>query len=147
MSGKYSEIVITFREVMHNIFPENKKIYPNKLIIRLQPHEKIEFFQMLKVPGPGGYRYKPASMKLDYQESFEGRYPTAYERLLMDVVRGNQTLFMSNKELFASWNWIESILDSWEKTAHKTSLYKAGSDGPGDMVLLDDEEWHKESIK
>ena len=114
MSDKFSEIVITFKEVPHNIFPEQKPLISNKLIIRLQPKEKIEFVHMIKVPGPGGYRYKPLSMKMDYMGSFVGRLPEAYERLMMDVVRGNQTLFMSNDEVKASWEWITSISKNWE---------------------------------
>lgn len=145
MSEKFSEIVITFKNVPHNVFPEQKNFINNKLIIRLQPKERIEFVQMVKVPGPGGYRYKPVSMKLDYQESFKGRFPDAYERLLMDVVRGNQTLFMSNDELSASWDWITSISNAWKETGHKNNLYKAGTDGPGDEILLNDDQWHKNS--
>ncbi len=147
MSDKFSEIVITFKEVPHNIFPEQKPLVSNKLIIRLQPKEKIEFVHMIKVPGPGGYRYKPLSMKMDYMGSFVGRLPEAYERLMMDVVRGNQTLFMSNDEVKASWEWIASISKNWEALQIENELYMAGSDGPGDKVLDDGEEWHKTSKK
>ncbi len=142
LTGKFSEIVITFKDVPHNIFPDHKPLTPNKLIIRLQPKEKIEFLQMIKVPGPGGYRYKPVSMKMDYQESFVGRFPDAYERLLMDVVRGNQTLFMSNNELIASWDWIASITKNWKLSKQKNILYNAGSDGPGNSILNKGDYWH-----
>lgn len=147
MADKYSEIVITFKDVPHNLFPEKKPIHNNKLIIRLQPQERIEFVQMVKIPGPGGYRYKPVSMKLDYQESFKGRFPDAYERLLMDVVRGNQTLFMSYNEVSASWDWITSISTYWKNNAEKNILYEAGTDGPGNDILLDGEKWHKIKAK
>ena len=147
MTDKFSEIVITFKDVPHNIFPEKKTMVPNKLIIRLQPKEKIEFIQMVKVPGPGGYRYKPLSMKMDYLESFTGKFPEAYERLLMDVVRGNQTLFMSNKELKASWDWIASITDNWKSSNIKNELYNAGTDGPGDSILDLNHDWHKTNNK
>ena len=147
MTEKFSEIVITFKDVPHNIFPEKKLMVPNKLIIRLQPKEKIEFIQMVKVPGPGGYRYKPLSMKMDYLESFTGKFPEAYERLLMDVVRGNQTLFMSNKELKASWEWIASITENWKSSSIKNNLYNAGTDGPGDSILESNHNWHKTSNK
>ena len=147
MSDKFSEIVITFKEVPHNIFPEKKPLISNKLIIRLQPKEKIEFVHMIKVPGPGGYRYKPLSMKMDYMGSFVGRLPEAYERLMMDVVRGNQTLFMSNDEVKASWEWIASISKNWETLQMENELYMAGTDGPGDKILDDGEEWHKTSKK
>jgi glucose-6-phosphate 1-dehydrogenase len=142
LTEKFSEIVITFKDVPHNIFPSHKPLTPNKLIIRLQPKEKIEFIQMIKIPGPGGYRYKPISMKMDYQESFVGRFPEAYERLLMDVVRGNQTLFMSNNELIASWDWIASITKNWKSAEQKNVLYNAGSDGPGNDILNKGDNWH-----
>ena len=69
---------------------------------------------MVKIPGPGGYRYKPYALELDYADHFEHRFPDAYERLLMDVVRGNQTLFMRRDEVKASWKWVESITKNWE---------------------------------
>ena len=86
-------------------------------------------------------------MKLDYQESFKGRFPDAYERLLMDVVRGNQTLFMSYNEVSASWDWITSISTYWKNNAEKNILYEAGTDGPGNDILLDGEKWHKIKAK
>ena len=142
MSDKFTEIIITFKNVPHNVFLSANPIVPNKLIIRLQPKEKIEFLQMIKIPGPGGYRYKPVSMKLDYQESINERFPQAYERLLMDIVRGNQTLFMSNNELSASWDWVESIINSLEKSNHKMTLYSAGTNGPGEQVLTNNDSWN-----
>ena len=142
MSEKFTEIIITFKNVPHNVFLSANPIVANKLIIRLQPKEKIEFIQMIKIPGPGGYRYKPVSMKLDYQESINVRFPQAYERLLMDIIRGNQTLFMSNNELSASWDWIESITSSLKKTKHKMTLYNAGTNGPGEQVLLNNDSWN-----
>jgi glucose-6-phosphate 1-dehydrogenase len=81
-------------------------------------------------------------MKLDYQESINERFPQAYERLLMDIVRGNQTLFMSNNELSASWDWVESIINSLEKTNHKMTLYSAGTNGPGEQVLTNNDSWN-----
>ncbi len=141
MFKKYSEIVINFKEVRHNIFPSKEKLNNNKLIIRLQPEERIELVQMTKIPGPGGYRYKPIALKLDYIDSFKERFPEAYERLIIDVIRGNQTLFMSQDELQAAWNWIESITSNWKATNQPNILYEAGTWGPGDDVLDDDCSW------
>ena len=145
MKKRYSEIVINFKEVKHNLFPSKEKINNNKLIIRLQPEERIELIQMTKIPGPGGYRYKP--LKLDYIDSFEERFPEAYERLIIDVIRGNQTLFMSQDELVAAWTWIESITNSWKNMNVKNILYEAGSWGPGDVVLEEKESWITKSWK
>lgn len=141
MKTRYSEIVINFKEVKHNLFPSKERMNNNKLIIRLQPEERIELIQMTKVPGPGGYRYKPIALKLDYIDSFDERFPEAYERLIIDVVRGNQTLFMSQDELVAAWTWIESITNSWKNAGTKNVLYEAGSWGPGDQILNEDESW------
>lgn len=140
---RYSEIVINFKHVPHNIFPEKKEIDNNKLTIRLQPEEKIELQQMVKIPGPGGYRYKPFSLELDYADHFEDRFPDAYERLLMDVVRGNQTLFMRKDEVTASWVWIESILENWKSEKIPNILYEAGSNGPGKHIMNEDTTWIK----
>jgi glucose-6-phosphate 1-dehydrogenase len=141
MIKRYSEIVINFKEVRHNIFPSKEKLNNNKLIIRLQPEERIELIQMTKIPGPGGYRYKPIALKLDYVDSFKERFPEAYERLIIDVIRGNQTLFMRQDELQAAWTYIESITNSWKSSNMPNVLYEAGTWGPGDAVLDENESW------
>jgi glucose-6-phosphate 1-dehydrogenase len=140
MKKRYSDIVITFKEIAHNIFPEGQHPLKNKLIIRLQPEERIELVQLSKVPGPGGYRFKPISLKLDFVDSFEERMPDAYERLLIDVLRGNQTLFMRYDELEAAWIWIESITQNW-KTTLPITLYESGTWGPGDKILDEGVQW------
>jgi glucose-6-phosphate 1-dehydrogenase len=141
MIKRYSEIVINFKEVRHNIFPSKEKLNNNKLIIRLQPEERIELIQMTKIPGPGGYRYKPIALKLDYIDSFKERFPDAYERLIIDVIRGNQTLFMRQDELQAAWTYIESITNSWKACNMQNVLYEAGTWGPGDLILEENESW------
>lgn len=141
MSKRYSEIVINFKEVRHNIFPSKEKLNNNKLIIRLQPEERIELVQMTKIPGPGGYRYKPIALKLDYLDSFKERFPEAYERLIIDVIRGNQTLFMSQDELITAWTWIETITNSWKANNQANILYEAGTWGPGDLILDGGTSW------
>jgi len=143
MAKRYSEIIINFKSVRHNVFPSQGAIPGNKLIIRLQPEERIELVQMTKLPGPGGYRYRPISLKLDYMDSFKERFPEAYERLIIDVLRGEQTLFMHQDELEAAWIWIESIVNSWEKAGLRNVLYEAGSWGPGDQIMDQDHKWSK----
>lgn len=140
MKKKYSDIVINFKGTPHNIFTANKKPLRNKLIIRLQPDERIELVQLSKIPGPGGYRFKPISLKLDFVDTFKERMPDAYERLIIDVLRGNQTLFMRHDELQAAWRWIESINKHWGKQI-PIELYESGSWGPGDQVLDKGDEW------
>lgn len=140
MKKKYSDIVINFKEMPHNIFPESKFPLRNKLIIRLQPEERIELVQLSKIPGPGGYRFKPISLKLDFVDSFDHRMPDAYERLIIDVLRGNQTLFMRYDELEAAWKWVESITKHWKKIVPIT-LYESGGWGPGDNILEEGTKW------
>jgi glucose-6-phosphate 1-dehydrogenase len=143
MPNRYSEIVINFKHVPHNVFPHKNPIDRNRLIIRLQPEEHIELVQMAKIPGPGGYRYRPISLELDYSASIGKDFPDAYERLLMDVVRGNQTLFMREDEVRAAWEWTHSITDNWEAVGQELELYKAGTYGPSDDILEEGHEWNK----
>lgn len=135
MNKRYSDIVINFKPVKHDLFPTGEPIKGNRLRIRLQPEERIELLQMTKIPGPGGYRYKPISLKLDYMDSFDKRLPDAYERLITDVIRGNQTLFMRFDELSAAWRWTESIIKHWEQKNIPNVLYASGSWGPGDELM------------
>ncbi len=148
MPARYSEIVIRFKPVPHNIFGGQAETpAANKLIIHLQPDEHVKLQIVTKVPGPGGYRLKPVDLNLSLKDEFEERTPEAYERLLMDVVRGNQTLFMRTDELDAAWVWTESILDSWEATKQKSELYAAGTAGPESamkMLTGDDRKWFED---
>lgn len=146
MPERYSEIVIYFREVPHDIFPEQQaQPAGNKLIIRLQPDESITFQMVTKVPGPGGYRLKPVNLNLSLAEEFEERFPDAYERLLMDVVRGNPTLFMRSDEVEAAWLWIETIMAGWQQSNAPLHHYPAGSEGPGEahtLIARDGRDWY-----
>lgn len=141
MKERYSEVVINFKKVKHNIFPDKQAMGHNKLIISIQPDERIELVQMTKIPGPGGYRYQPISLKLDYSDTFKERFPEAYERLLIDVIRGNQTLFMRQDELQAAWKWTESISNSWKKVEQENILYEAGTWGPKDKLMDESQSW------
>jgi glucose-6-phosphate 1-dehydrogenase len=139
LKGKHSEIVIQFQEVPHSIFPEQKyNIVPNRLTIRLQPDEGVKLSLMAKEPGPGGFDLRPVSLDLSFEETFGLRYPDAYERLLMEVLRGNPALFMRRDEVDAAWQWIDSIIAGWEESRQKAESYVAGSWGPtASTVLLD----------
>jgi glucose-6-phosphate 1-dehydrogenase len=146
MAKRYSDIVINFKPVKHNIFSSrDKEIHNNRLIIRLQPEERIELVQMTKIPGAGGYRYKPISLKLDFVDSFDERFPEAYERLISDIIRGNQTLFMRYDELYASWVWTESVLKNWMLNNNKNELYEAGSWGPGSKIMSEGVQWFNDT--
>lgn len=130
MASRRSEIIIQFRPVPHSIFPADTKVSANRLVIRLQPDEAVTLWMEIKEPGAGGLRLKTLPLNLSYADNFTVRYPDAYERLLMDVVRGNLSLFMRRDEVEAAWRWVDGIIEAWEETEQRLSLYPAGSDGP-----------------
>ena len=146
LKGKHSEIVVQFQEVPHSIFPEQKyNVAPNRLTIRLQPDEGVKLSVMAKEPGPGGFDLRPVSLDLSFEETFGVRYPDAYERLLMEVLRGNPALFMRRDEVESAWHWIDTIIESWAAANQKVETYVAGSWGPAASSLLldrDGREWH-----
>jgi glucose-6-phosphate 1-dehydrogenase len=139
LKAKHSEIMVQFQDVPHSIFPEQKyDVVPNRLTIRLQPDEGVKLSLMAKEPGPGGFDLRPVALDLSFEETFGLRYPDAYERLLMEVLRGSPALFMRRDEVDAAWKFIDSIIDGWEKTNQKIESYVAGSWGPtASSVLLD----------
>jgi len=130
MSARRSEIIIQFKPVPHSIFGPGIPVNPNKLVIRLQPDEAVDLWMEIKEPGAGGLRLKTLPLNLSYADNFTVRYPDAYERLLMDVVRGNLSLFMRRDEVEAAWVWCDGILNAWKEVEQNVSYYPAGSDGP-----------------
>ena len=149
MPEKVSEIVIQFKPVPYWIFPTGSDhAMPNRLVIRVQPDEHIRLHLWTKEPGPGGLRLRNAPLNLSFAETFKNNHmPDAYERLLMDVVRGNATLFMRRDEVEAAWEWTESILDAWNSAGDRPKLYTAGTWGPSEavaMIVRDGRTWFDE---
>ncbi|MCQ4167353.1 glucose-6-phosphate dehydrogenase [Tahibacter harae] len=146
---RVSEIVITFRAIPHSIFGEHAgPISPNKLVLRLQPDEGVKLWLMNKYPGPGGLRLRRVALDMSFAEAFGVRNPDAYERLLMDVVRGNPTLFMRRDEVEAAWAWADPILQAWEASNEAPKSYTAGTWGPSAAVALierDGRTWHEDA--
>jgi glucose-6-phosphate 1-dehydrogenase len=147
LSTRVSEIVIAFKEVPHSIFGEaGTGMQSNNLVIRLQPDEGVKQWIMIKDPGPGGMRLRHVPLDMSFAESFNVRNPDAYERLIMDVIRGNQTLFMRRDEVEAAWSWIDPILKSWESTEQPAQKYTSGTWGPSSSIALierDGRTWHE----
>jgi glucose-6-phosphate 1-dehydrogenase len=145
---KVSEIVIQFRDIPFSVFPRDAAdMRPNRLVIRLQPEEGIQLQLMTKDPGPGGLRLRPADLDIHFEKAFSVRYPDAYERLLMDTVRGYATLFMRRDEVEAAWAWVEPILQAWAAGTEKPRPYASGSWGPTAAIALierDGRTWHEE---
>jgi glucose-6-phosphate 1-dehydrogenase len=148
LAGRMSEIVISFKPVPHNIFEDSAgQMFRNELVIRLQPDEGVKQWMMIKDPGPGGMRLRHIPLDMTFADSFQARNPDAYERLLMDVVRGNQTLFMRRDEVEAAWTWVDPILKAWEETAQPAQGYTSGTWGPSSAIALierDGRTWHEE---
>ena len=139
LKAKHSEIVVQFQDVPHSIFPEQQfNVKPNLLRIRLQPDEGVQLSIMAKEPGPGGFDLRPVALDLSFAETFGARYPDAYERLLMEVLRGNPALFMRRDEVEEAWQWVDGVIDSWETSKQKVESYVAGTWGPpASATLLD----------
>ena len=147
LAPRMSEIVITFKPIPHSIFDETAgKVIANQLVIRLQPDEGVKQWLMIKDPGPGGMRLRHVPLDMSFAGSFEERNPDAYERLLLDVIRSNQTLFMRRDEVEAAWKWVDPILSAWDSTNQKAHAYTAGTWGPSQAIALierDGRTWHE----
>ena len=139
MSQRYSEIVIQFKPVVFKFIDVSPNdINNNRLVIRLQPNEGIQLNLMNKVPGLSeSFSLQNVDLNLSFEEAFEEhRSPSAYERLLLDVTRGDQTLFMRSDELRAAWRWVDGIIEGWKVTKQPTQSYRAGAMGPDDALAL-----------
>ncbi len=148
LKAKHSEIVVQFQDVPHSIFPEQEfNVSPNLLRIRLQPDEGVQLSVMAKEPGPGGFDLRPVSLDLSFAETFGIRYPDAYERLLMEVLRGNPALFMRRDEVEAAWEWIDGIIEGWQVSKQKVESYVPGTWGPAASAMMLDRDgraWHED---
>jgi glucose-6-phosphate 1-dehydrogenase len=139
LRARASEIAITFKQPPHAIFDDAKGWHENVLVIRLQPNEGMNLMVMIKEPGPGGMRLMQVPLDMSFaavlgDEAEEA--PDAYERLIMDVIRGNQTLFMRGDEVEAAWAWTDPIIEGWEARGDKPQTYDPGSSGPEDALML-----------
>jgi len=130
MESKTTEIVINFKKIPHSIFPTADGFStPNQLIIRLQPEEKIRMRIYVKAWGDD-IQLQPVYLNLDFNDVFQKRKMIAYERLLLDLIRGNPTLFMRRDEVAAAWAWIDPIREAWDQYQYAPKNYTAGTWGP-----------------
>ena len=151
MVARSSEITVVFKDTPHSIFTEDAGRHRNVLSIRLQPNEGITLGVTIKEPGPGGMRLVDVPLDMTFAEALGpegGAQVDAYERLIMDVIRGNQTLFMRDDEVEAAWAWTDPIIQGWEARHDVPKPYDSGSAGPTDAMELmrrDGREWRKVS--
>ncbi|HEY8099887.1 MAG TPA: glucose-6-phosphate dehydrogenase [Burkholderiaceae bacterium] len=130
MPDRLAEIVVRFKSIPHSIFAQSSNNFqPNCLVIRLQPDEGLTLNLMAKIPGDS-MRLKPIELEMDFLETFRAPRMEAYERLLLDVLRGHLTLFMRGDELEAAWEWVEPILRHWEQNEVEPIPYSSGTWGP-----------------
>lgn len=138
MPQRVTEIVVQFKLPPLNLFStiecegslcELVEARPNMLVFHIQPEEAITLSFSAKRPGMQ-YQVQPVDMKFDYQQTFDIEMPEAYERLLLDVIRGDSTLFTRSDELEAAWKFCDPILKAWESDSHSPELYAAGTWGP-----------------
>ena len=150
LARRLSDVVVHFKPVPHSIFNASAgTLRANKLIIRLQPDEGVQLSIMIKDPGPGGMRLRTVPLDMSFKDAFKGHNPDAYERLLMDVIRGDPTLFMRRDEVETAWDWIDPILHAWEQAPNAIHAYTAGSWGPTASIALierDGRTWHEEPL-
>ena len=149
MADRLAEIVVRFKTIPHSIFNQpTSSFQPNSLVIRLQPDEGLSMNLMAKTPGDS-MRLKQAELELDFREQFKSPRMEAYERLLLDVLRGQLTLFMRGDELEAAWEWVEPILDHWDQNDTTPVPYTSGTWGPAAASALigrDGLQWREEAL-
>jgi len=149
MTTKRSEVVIYFKRLPHNIYRDSYKHLPqNKLVIRLQPDEGVEIEMLNKVPGIGkGIRLQKTLLDLSFSDAFKTkRVADAYERLILETMLGNQSLFIRRDEVERAWQWIDTIQDAWARSNEPPKHYPAGTWGPVASVALlarDGREWEE----
>ncbi|MDE0951146.1 MAG: glucose-6-phosphate dehydrogenase [Halioglobus sp.] len=149
LQHRYSEIVVEFKQVAHSIFGAQLPAgTPNRMIIRLQPDETISLELMNKVAGlDANAPLRKVTLDLTFPEdSAIGPKPNAYQRLLLDVVRNNSTLFVRADEVEEAWKWVDCIQSVWEEAGKRAERYTAGSDGPSQAIALiarDGRNWHE----
>lgn len=139
LRSRASEIAVVFKDLGHSIFEGDEKRHRNILSIRLQPNEGMDLQVTIKEPGPGGMRLVDVPLDMTFAEALgEGAHDVsdAYERLIMDVIRGNQTLFMRGDEVEAAWAWTDPLITGWEARNDVPKHYDAGSSGPEDALML-----------
>ena len=149
MKEKVTQVVITYKDNPHSLFPETDSEANNRLVINLQPNEGIQLEMISKKQSlKQRMGVEKRTLNLDFFDSeSDSRIPDAYERLLLEVIKGDQWLFVSRDEIEASWRWCDDLLDAWAEKKVGTKSYSAGSWGPSKAELLiesDNRSWYED---
>jgi len=144
LARKVTEIAVTLKPVPHLAFQAEGSVgvQPNQLILAMQPNEGVSISFGAKIPG-SRMRIRPVNMEFLYGTSFLSQSPEAYERLIMDAMRGDATLFTRDDEVEAQWRIIDPILEAWEKDDGPLPSYPAGTQGPeeANTILAPGQRW------
>jgi glucose-6-phosphate 1-dehydrogenase len=144
LARKVTEIAITLKPVPHLGFTQDGSVgvKPNQLILTLQPNEGVSLQLAAKIPGTR-MRITPVNMEFLYGTTFLSQSPEAYERLILDAMRGDATLFTRNDEVEAQWRIIDPVVRAWGRSDEGLATYAAGSQGPdkADELLVGDDVW------
>jgi glucose-6-phosphate 1-dehydrogenase len=144
LARKVTEIAVTLKPVPHLAFKQDGSVgvKPNQLVLTLQPNEGVSLSLGAKIPGTR-MRIRPVNMEFLYGTAFLSQSPEAYERLIMDAMRGDATLFTRNDEVEAQWRICDPIVAKWEATPGPLPQYAAGTQGPeeGASLLRGDNAW------
>ncbi|MDX1504497.1 MAG: glucose-6-phosphate dehydrogenase [Spongiibacter sp.] len=141
MKQRSAEIVIQFKGVSHRVYePSAGPLLPNRLVIRLQPEETIQLIMMSKDLNTLDMQLQPASLNLNFSESYKHVKSDAYKRLILDAVAANSSLFIHRDEVANAWAWIDPIIEAWQQASQPPHLYRAGTWGPdeSDELLAED---------
>jgi glucose-6-phosphate 1-dehydrogenase len=147
LSRRYSEIVIEYKRQPFSLFANDPNELTNKLVIRLQPEESISLHTLNKKPGlTNKLRLQPVELHLTDESRSKANSYDAYERLLLDAINGDQTLFMRRDEVELAWHWIDSIIAAWEENGTPIKSYNSGTMGPNSATALtavDGRSWYE----
>jgi len=137
LARKVTEIAVQLKPVPHLAFQSQGSVgvQPNQLILTMQPNEGVSLSLGAKIPG-SRMRIRPVNMEFLYGTAFMSQSPEAYERLILDAMRGEATLFTRNDEVDAQWSIIDPILKAWKDGSPPMSTYEAGSAGPAEAEEL-----------
>jgi glucose-6-phosphate 1-dehydrogenase len=146
LARKGTEIAITLKPVPHLAFQHEGSlgVHPNQLLLAVQPNEGVTMSLMAKIPG-SRMRVRPVNMEFLYGTSFLSQSPEAYERLILDTMRGDATLFARNDEVEAAWRIVDPILEAWQQDTSPVPQYAAGTSGPDEQesILINHDKWRR----
>ncbi len=145
MKERCAEIVIQFKDVSHHVYDDSTgPLSPNRLIIRLQPEELIQLTMMSKNLETLDMKLQPATLNLNFSETYTHFRSDAYKRLILDAAAGNPSLFIHRDEVEHAWAWIDPIIEAWKNSKAEPHLYRAGTWGPDEsdeLIAKDGRRW------